>query len=139
MVLSPGEFNGTRAHYNIRTDPQLGLPSKAFEQRLRDEAQAQPKLPPPSGARRIKEITHYQGETVKREIFEPVLIGETAKANTKRHASNWWKWCPAHCVQLRSGAKGGLRTGECAHPLVRPSPPRQQHRERWAKSLLSLP
>ena len=25
MVLSPGEFNGIRAHYNIRTDPQLGL------------------------------------------------------------------------------------------------------------------
>jgi hypothetical protein len=25
VVLSPGEFNGIRAHYNIRTDPQLGL------------------------------------------------------------------------------------------------------------------
>ena len=25
MVLSPGDFNGIRAHYNIRTDPELGL------------------------------------------------------------------------------------------------------------------
>ena len=25
MVLSPGDYNGIRAHYNIRTDPDLGL------------------------------------------------------------------------------------------------------------------